>query len=88
MNAAAASEIAAYRARRVALLTALDLDYARRLFPQARSDQVLLAALHKARYECLEIEPRLRHESRAWLEGHAYGRLNGLPWPPMGKLPS
>jgi len=46
-----------------------------------------LGALHKARYECVEIEPALRHESRRWLEEHGFSRRAGLPWPPEGELP-
>lgn len=47
-----------------------------------------LIAMHRARYELPEIDPQLRHESRAWLEARGYSRHADFgPWPPKGKLP-
>ena len=69
------------------MLTELDLKAARKIFPEASSDHVLLMSLHKARYESLLVAGDLRHASRAWLEDHGYGRYTGMPWPPDGKLP-
>lgn len=85
MNAAA--DLARFRATRTAALATLDLDYARRVFPNASSDELLLATLHKARYECADIDAALRVESRTWLESRGFSRLNRLPWPSPGELP-
>lgn len=65
----------------------LDMGFARAAFPNASSDEVLLMAMHKARYECLDMEDALRHESRAWLEERGYERFKGQPWPTDGSLP-
>lgn len=46
-----------------------------------------LNALHKARYECSDIEDALRHESRMWLEANGHDRFGGEAWPPAGELP-
>ena len=65
----------------------LDLEYMRKEMPRASSDEVLLMALHKARYEAVEIEPALRHASRAWLEERGLSRYMSIPWPTDGSLP-
>lgn len=44
--------------------------------------------LHKARFECVQIEARLREESRQWLEERGLSRQRNLPWPPKGELPT
>lgn len=75
------SELSEFLEKRKKTLEALDIDHARELFPQASSDEVLLASLHKARYECVDIADGLRHESRAWLENNGYLRMFGLEWP-------
>jgi len=49
--------------------------------------EMKLTALHKARYECTEIEPELRHESRKWLEERGMKRLGMLEFEPDGRLP-
>lgn len=67
-------------------LTNLDLSYAKGMLPNA-SDDVLLNAMHKARYECTAVCDQLRHESRAWLESKGSERFGGLPFPPTGELP-
>jgi hypothetical protein len=45
------------------------------------------AAIHKARYECTEIEPELRHESRKWLQENGLKRLFGLDFESDERLP-
>jgi hypothetical protein len=69
-------------ARRNEALETMDMDYARELMPNATSDNIRLAAMHKARYECTLMTDSLRHESRKWLEDHKFTRLNSVPWPP------
>jgi hypothetical protein len=73
--------------QRNAALRTLDMGYARALLPHASSDEVRLMALHKARYECKDIEAELRHASGAWLRERAMGRLSGTPLLPVGELP-
>jgi hypothetical protein len=68
-------------------LRTLDLDYARRMLPGASSDFVRLMAMHKARYECCQIEQELRHASAAWLRSHGFNDMNGNPILPEGQLP-
>lgn len=69
--------------RKLALET-LDMAYARRNFPGASSDEVLLLAMHKARYECTDVAANLRRASGAWLKKHGYKRVYDLPWPKKG----
>lgn len=64
----------------------LDLAWARKMAP-ACSEDALLLSLHKARYECKQIEPELRYESRVWLESNGFKRMHNQPWPPIGELP-
>jgi hypothetical protein len=73
-------------ARNEALRT-LDLVWARDCFPNASSDDVLLAAMHKARYDCVGIEDALRHDSARWLRERGLGALGGRPLLPEGQLP-
>ena len=68
-------------------LVSLDIDYARRMLPNATSDQVLLAAMHKARYECTVIASELRHSSGHWLRERGMGRMTGGDLLPEGCLP-
>jgi len=82
------SEIDDVMRERAAALVALDLDYARRLMPDASSDEVRLAAMHKARYETTTIARELRHASGAWLRENGYLRFGGLPLLPEGELPA
>ena len=74
-----------WKAERNAALSTLDLAWARENLPTA-SDEVLLASMHKARYEIPSISDELRHESRRWLEEQGQSRFGGLPWPPEGVL--
>lgn len=69
--------------RKLALET-LDMAYARRNFPKASSDEVLLLAMHKARYECTDIAPNLRRASAKWIKARGFKRLYDLPWPKKG----
>lgn len=70
-------------------LRRLDLSWAHEQIPEGGprpSNEALLVGMHKARYECTDIEPELRHASRDWLELRGFGRRSGLPWPPAGEL--
>lgn len=69
-------------------LTTLDMAWSRRMIPDASSDDVRLMAMHKARYECTQIAPDLRRESRRWLEKNGCGRFYGQPWPDGDELPA
>lgn len=82
------STLAQYLVERNAALSTLDLEWARRTLPLAKSDHVLLASMHKARYECIDIDAELRHESCRWLRAHALGRMGGLDLLPDGELPT
>lgn len=68
-------------------LTELDMDYARRMLPDASNDEVRMIAMHKARYDCTQIANDLRHASGAWLRERGYKRLGGIPLLPEGELP-
>jgi hypothetical protein len=76
-----------WRAARNKALRELDLGFARAVWPEASGDEVRIMALHKARYECVDIEAELRHQSRAWLQERGHGRFKLLPWPDDGSLP-
>lgn len=52
-----------------------------------KNPEVSLIALHKARYDCTDIEDDLRHESRMWLQERGYKRLYGDDFLPEGQLP-
>jgi hypothetical protein len=67
-------------------LANLDLEWARNQCGGG-SDEMLLVALHKSRYDAVRIAPELRHASRKWLEERGYKRIGGLPWPADGSLP-
>jgi hypothetical protein len=78
------------RERHEALRT-LDMAWARR---QAKAmgarninDDELLAGMHKARYEVVDMPRELRHESAAWLRERGLGAMGGRPLLPEGKLP-
>ena len=79
--------LAEFKLERNAALTTLDMDFARRMLPEARSDEVRLIAMHKARYEAADIAPELRRDSRRWLEERRYARFHGLPWPAGEEFP-
>ena len=76
-----------WRKERNRALLALDLKWARERFPEESSDEVLLTAMHKARYECIDLPAVARQESRAWLEVRGFSRTKGLPFPSDGSLP-
>lgn len=73
--------------QRNAALASLDMDYARRMLPNAENDMVRLMAMHKARYETTTMPRELRHESGEWLRSRGYRRIGGLPLLPEGELP-
>jgi hypothetical protein len=74
------------RDERNADLRALDLPKMQALFPSA-DPEVLLIALHKARYVCLDIEDDLRLASGEWLRERGMGAPGGMPLLPPGELP-
>lgn len=76
-----------WRKERNAALARLDMVWARELLPSASSDHVRLAAMHKARYECVDMTAEHRHESATWLREHNYSRFDGTPILPEGELP-
>ena len=75
-----------YLTERDIALTALDETFVARTLPDC-PPSMRLEILHKARYECLNIDPVLRHESRHWLAEHGKGRMTGTPLLPKGELP-
>lgn len=79
-------DIEAWLAERDAALASLDMDYARRMMPDAEDD-VRLAAMHKARYECTGLAAELRHASGHWLRERELGRMTFAPLLPEGELP-
>mgnify|MGYP003693772219 CR=1 FL=1 len=68
------------RERRAALVR-MDLEWAKKMLPDASSDAMREMAMHKARYEAMDISAELRQASREWLEVHGFKRLGGMPWP-------
>lgn len=77
-----------YRAARNKAFREMDLQYARLMLRGKNPpDDVLILALHKARYECTDLEPEYRRESGAWLRERGYGRMTGEPVLPEGDLP-
>ena len=68
-------------------LTSLDMAWARKMTPTATDDHVRLAAMHKARVECKDIAPELRHSSVEWLRERGHKRMNNMDLPPLGALP-
>lgn len=77
-------DIKDWLAERKLALETLDMAYARRNFPNASSDEVLLLAMHKARYECTDIAANLRRASEKWLKARDFNRVHDLPWPKKG----
>ncbi len=69
------------------ILERLDIDLAKMMMPEASSDRVILIALHKARYESINIASELRQESRKWLEINGYGRYKKQSFSSDGSLP-
>lgn len=54
---------------------------------KGKSDEVILMCIHKARYEATGVLPKLRHESREWLQARGLRRLSG-EFLPKDKLPT
>lgn len=73
-------------AERNRILSEMDVDAAQSWVP-GLSREGMLAGLHKARYECRDIAPELRHVSGEWLRARGFCRLYGLPLLPIGELP-
>lgn len=80
--------IAEYVRERDAALTAMDLTWLRERLPPNTAEEVVLMTAHKTRYECVNIAPELRHESRKWLQERGLGRMNGFPFPFDDELPA
>lgn len=75
------------RAARNEILRTLDVSAARGWGMFASSDEVVMCALHKARYDCVDIERELRHASGAWLRERGYSAMGGRALEPEGELP-
>ncbi len=71
---------------RNAALTSMDLEFVRKMFPDA-SNFMLVMVLHKSRYECTGIQANLRHRSREWLQARGLGRMTDTPFLPKNQLP-
>ena len=80
-------EFGQWRADRNKALIALDMEWARKVMPDASNDHVRLMAMHKGRYECGDMDNAVRHASREWLRQHGYGRMTGDELLPEGVLP-
>jgi hypothetical protein len=80
------SELEQFIAARDWALVTLDESYVAKTVPAA-PPSIRLTILHKARYECINIDPQLRHESRAWLAERGLSRMTGTPLLPAGELP-
>lgn len=65
----------------------LDVQLARKINPTALDDKTIFVALHKARYEKTDINAKLRHNSRKWLQKNGFHRLDGVEFLPDDELP-
>jgi len=83
----AQKELDEFLANRNKGLIELDLKWARKASSKPLTDNVLLAAMHKARYECTDIADKLRLESRDWLIKQSINRFVG-DFLPGDELPS
>jgi len=81
------SELKKYIKERNQALSTLDMVWLREHLPRGGSDEVIICAAHKCRYETTGIEPKLRHESREWLKQHGYHRMFNQAFLPDGELP-
>lgn len=81
------TEIKAYVRRRDEALRILDITWARSMLPSVVSDEALLMALHKTRYNAPAIEEKLRLESGEWLRSRGFSDVGGMPLLPPGQLP-
>ena len=80
-------EIEEYVRQRDAALSTLDMEWAAQMMPYA-APEVRLMAMHKARYEAVDIAPELRKESAEWLQAAGCARLDGSPMLPASELPA
>lgn len=91
MKSSPTQEIAIWRIERAQMLRTLDIDMARLQIRRSGflppCDETLLLSLHKARYDCVDIEDALRLESGEWLRERGYGAMQGRDLEPPGKLP-
>lgn len=76
-----------WRKERNRALKQLDMEWARKAMPTATSDDVRLMAMHKARYECTDMDDADRLISSGWLYMHGCKRMDGTPLLPAGELP-
>jgi hypothetical protein len=74
---------------RLAAMCHLDIAYFRAQFVQddKATDQVVMLYLHKARYECAEVEDKLRLISGEYLRRNKARRWDGSPLLAPGELP-
>jgi len=68
-------------------LVELDIEWARAMMPNARSDAARLIAMHKARMHVPSIDTALRLESVEWLRERGFTDGFKHPLPPPGELP-
>ena len=81
-------ELEAAKKARNAAFRSLDINWARRVLDLDGASRVAcLAMLHMARYECDEMEPELRYQSRDWLKSRGMERMYGIPFPDNDQLP-
>lgn len=80
-------EIEQWRADRNKALIMLDMEWARKRLPDATSANVLLMAMHKARYECTDLDMETRLISSEWLKTNKCDRMDGTPVLNAGILP-
>lgn len=76
-----------WRRGRNRILIDLDVVAAAKQMPGVSSLEVVLLALHKARYVCTDIPANLRHASAAYLRERGSTDLYGQPILPEGQLP-
>lgn len=75
-----------------AILRELNVQDARKfLFSQTSrtpaTDEIVLASIHKVRYERKEFTDEERHASRIWLQERGMSRVLNAPFLPEGMLP-
>ncbi len=66
------SNLERWRLRRNLALAELDLEWARVATKGHLTNDGLLAALHRARFDCVDIPEELRLESAAWLQAQGF----------------
>jgi hypothetical protein len=80
------TELDLFLEERNAALRSLNIEWARKQSPNL-PESSLLMALHKVRYECIDMPDELRQQSRAWLEVRKLGRMYGMGFSADGSLP-